>query len=657
MSTENTSLCLWTPSDVIKNASNLTRYQDWLTREKNLSFRSYDELWDWSVNSNSEFWQSILEYFEIAYSGNFDNVMTGSMPKTKWFDGIRLNYAEHVFRNSTTEHPAIIFRSENKEKSAISWKELEAKVASFQQYLISKGITEGDRVAAYLPNIPEAIIAFLAVCGLGAVWSSTSPDFGTSSVIDRIAQIKPKLFIAVASYRYGGKEFDKSDTIAEILKAIPSISHIVFADEPVKNIATNGTETILWKDIPTSINQEIVFERVAFNHPIWVLYSSGTTGLPKAITHSQGGILLEHLKYLKLHNDIKPGDRCFWYTTIGWMMWNYIQSSLLCQGTVVLYDGSPAYPDINALWEYAEEAKINHFGISAGYIVANMKAGISPGKDYNLVHLKSIGSTGSPLPDEAFSWIYKEVKSDIWLASISGGSDVCSAFVGGNPLLPVYRGEIQSRALGCSLHSFDENGNAIINKMGEMVITKPMPSMPIYFWGDENDKKYRDSYFSMYPGIWRHGDWTEITTQGGVKIYGRSDSTLNRGGVRIGTAEIYRAVHTIPEVADCMVVYLDKDELDFMPLFVKLKPNTPLSEDLMIRIKNSIRTAFTPRHVPDKILEVTDIPYTISGKKMETPIKRILMGAAPKDVINKDSMRNPEALGQYVEFADALKKA
>jgi acetoacetyl-CoA synthetase len=655
MSTENTPLCLWTPSDASKNASNLAKYQQWLAQEKKLNFESYDELWDWSVNFNSEFWQSLLDYFEINYSGKFEDVMTGSMPKTKWFEGIQLNYAEHVFRNSTPEYPAIIFKSENKEKSEISWKELEQKVACFQQYLISLGITEGDRVAAYLPNIPEAIIAFLAVAGLGAIWSSTSPDFGTSSVIDRIAQIKPKVFIAVSSYRYGGKQFDKSETISEILEAIPSISHIVFADEPKGSIATNETETILWKDIPTTTNHDIIFRRVEFSHPIWVLYSSGTTGLPKAITHSQGGILLEHLKYLKLHNDIKPGDRCFWYTTIGWMMWNYIQSSLLCQGTVVLYDGSPAYPDINVLWEYAEEAKINHFGISAGYVVANMKAKNSPGTDYNLEYLKSIGSTGSPLPDEAFTWIYKEVKPDIWLASISGGSDVCSAFVGGNPLLPVYRGEIQSRALGCSLHSFDASGNALLNKMGEMVITKPMPSMPIYFWGDENYEKYVDSYFSMYPGIWRHGDWTEVTAQGGVKIYGRSDSTLNRGGVRIGTAEIYRAVDTIPEVVDSMVIYLDKDELDFMPLFLKLQTESKLSEELIARIKKIIRTAFTPRHVPDKLLEVTDIPYTISGKKMETPIKRILMGAAPEDVINKDSMRNPEALDQYIEFAMKLK--
>ena len=651
MADENASNLLWTPTALTIEQANITSFLAWLKQNKSLQFYNYEELWQWSTNDIESFWQAILEYFEVSYDGNYSSVLdTQEMPGNNWFAGIKLNYAEHIFRNRNENHPAIIFKSESATSIEISWQDLAKKVAAFQDFLLNQGIEEGDRVAAYLPNIPEAIIAFLAVNGLGAIWSSTSPDFGTSSVVDRIAQIEPAILIAIDNYNYGGKKFSRVDAIAEIVKTIPSIKSLVMVNQENEIIVPEHVSSYRWNDVTENIKSQLIFNRVDFNHPIWVLYSSGTTGIPKAITHSHGGILLEHFKYLAFHNDVKQGDRCFWYTTTGWMMWNYIQASMLCGGTVVLYDGSPAYPDMNVLWQFAEEVEISHFGTSAGFIIANMKADTHPGEEFDLSQLKSIGSTGSPLPAEGFDWIYREVKQDLWLASISGGTDVCSAFVGGNPLWPVYEGEIQCRALGCALQAFNDEGESVVGEMGEMVITKPMPSMPIYFWGDDNYSRYQESYFEMYPGIWRHGDWTEITPREGVLIYGRSDSTLNRGGIRIGTAEIYRAVDSITEVADSIIVFLELDDKEVMPLFVKMAKEFELTDEIIGRIKSTIRTSFTARHVPDQIIAVQDIPYTISGKKMETPLKKILMGMNIVDVINKDAMRNPEAMDYFVDL-------
>ena len=651
MADENASNLLWTPTALTIEQANITSFLAWLKQNKSLQFYNYEELWQWSTNDIESFWQAILEYFEVSYDGNYSSVLdTQEMPGNNWFAGIKLNYAEHIFRNRNKNHPAIIFKSESAKSIEISWQDLAKKVAAFQDFLLNQGIEEGDRVAAYLPNIPEAIIAFLAVNGLGAIWSSTSPDFGTSSVVDRIAQIEPAILIAIDNYNYGGKKFSRVDAIAEIVKTIPSIKSLVMVNQENEIIVPEHVSSYRWNDVTENIKSQLIFNRVDFNHPIWVLYSSGTTGIPKAITHSHGGILLEHFKYLAFHNDVKQGDRCFWYTTTGWMMWNYIQASMLCGGTVVLYDGSPAYPDMNVLWQFAEEVEISHFGTSAGFIIANMKADTHPGEEFDLSQLKSIGSTGSPLPAEGFDWIYREVKQDLWLASISGGTDVCSAFVGGNPLWPVYEGEIQCRALGCALQAFNDEGESVVGEMGEMVITKPMPSMPIYFWGDDNYSRYQESYFEMYPGIWRHGDWTEITPREGVLIYGRSDSTLNRGGIRIGTAEIYRAVDSITEVADSIIVFLELDDKEVMPLFVKMAKEFELTDEIIGRIKSTIRTSFTARHVPDQIIAVQDIPYTISGKKMETPLKKILMGMNIVDVINKDAMRNPEAMDYFVDL-------
>lgn len=642
---------LWTPSEEFVKQSNLTSFMDWLASEKSHQFDEYHELWQWSVKESDDFWEAILEYFDVQYNGAYKEVLKGSMPGTEWFEGLELNYAEHIFRQKSTERPAIIAKSENSAIEEISWAKLEQQVASLQKTLQANGVGFGDRVAAYLPNIPEAIISFLAVNGLGAIWTSTSPDFGTDSVVDRIAQIEPVTLIALEKYQYNGKVFDKSAAISEVIQRIKSIKNVVLVGDS-EGKYSNTVDILQWQECLADENAELQLQRVPFDHPIWVLYSSGTTGIPKALTHSCGGMLLEHLKYLSLHNNVKPGDRCFWYTTTGWMMWNYIQASMLCGSTVVLYDGSLTHPNLNVLWQYAEEAEINHFGISAGYITACMNEALTPGSTFDLTALKSIGSTGSPLPPEGFTWIYNKVKKDLWLTSISGGSDVCSAFVGGNPHWPVYAGEIQCRALGCDLDAFDEEGNPVFDEVGEMVIKRPMPSMPIYLWGDENNKRYQESYFSFYPGIWRHGDWTRITKRNGIVIYGRSDSTLNRGGVRIGTSEIYRVVNSFPEIEDSLVInYSSRKGDDLMPLFIKLRQDVNLDSALIKEIKSTIRKKTSPRHVPDEVISIEDIPYTISGKKMETPVKKILEGVDPSLVARKDAMRNPESIRIFEDMA------
>lgn len=649
---------LWTPKEDFKTNSNLSHYMHWLSKQGYPAFNDYQDLWEWSVNDLEGFWESLWKYFDIKSYANYSSVLEGpKMPHYKWFNGATLNFAEHVFRQANNDRPAIIFKQEGHAVEEISWNELKGKVRGLQKYLKEKvGIEPGDRVVGYLPNSPEAMIGFLAVSSLGGVWSSCSPDFGVSSVIDRFAQVEPKVFITADGYQYGGKSFDKTKVVTEVVRALPTLHRVIvipYLNKQRTEIKVDNS--IYWEEAIHDQEDALEFTPVPFSHPMWVLYSSGTTGIPKAITQSQGGILLEHLKYLTFHNNVKEGDRCFWFTTTGWMMWNYIQSALLCGGTVVLYDGSPAYPEIDALWQYAEEVKINHLGTSAGYIVANMKEGTHPGDKFDLNALISIGSTGSPLPPEGFDWIYKEIKKDIWLTSISGGTDVCSAFVGGNPLWPVYSGEIQCRALGCKLEAFDEEGHSLIDEMGEMVITQPMPSMPIYFWHDEGFTRYKSSYFEMYPGIWRHGDWTRITPRHGVVIYGRSDATLNRGGVRIGTSEVYRAVNKVKEVKDSMIISVEKEGGEFyMPLFVVLDDDQDLDETLIQKIKTTIRQEYTPRHVPDEIIRVPEIPYTISGKKTETPVKKVLMGKNINKSMNKDALKNPQAMDFFIEFAKKM---
>ncbi len=647
---------LWQPTEAIKSTSNLTGFMEWLSAENIVSTTHYQELWQWSVDNIEDFWRATWNYFNIISDAKPSQVLSShNMPQVEWFKGTTVNYAEHIFRNKTSKYPALIFKNETDTITETSWIQLEQQVASLKKHLESIGVSKGDRIAAYLPNIPEATIAFLATNAIGAIWSSTSPDFGISSVVDRFAQIEPSVFITVDGYRYGGKPFNKITEVDQIIEQLPSVKEVILIPY-LNNKSKLARPSTIWQKTVADKNSNLTFNRVAFNDPIWVLYSSGTTGKPKPITHSVGGVLLEHLKYLTFHNDVKPGERCFWYTTTGWMMWNYIHASLLCGASIVLYDGSPAYPTIDSMWQFIEEAKITHFGTSAGFVSASIGANISPRKTHDLNSLRSIGSTGSPLSPESFDWIYQEVKPDVWLTSISGGTDVCSAFVGGNPLLPVYSGEIQCRALGCKLEAFNEEGQSVWNKMGEMVITKPMPSMPIYFWGDTDFKKYTESYFNMFPGIWRHGDWTKITERNSIIIYGRSDATLNRGGIRIGTSEIYRAVEGLDFIEDSLVIYLDKDKQDYMPLFVVLKKGVELTDELIKTIAATIRTACTPRHVPDDIIQIAEVPYTISGKKMETPIKNILLGQPVEKVISKDAMRNPEAIAFFVTLATKKKR-
>lgn len=640
---------LWKPGRNLLEQSNLKKYMDWLFVKKGLYFRSYHDLWEWSVTDLEDFWESLWNYFNIKSHDLYLEVLqrpSNGFIGTRWFTRSKLNYAEHIFRNKTKDRPAIIFQSEKSELVEISWEALEAEVAAVSTWLKQRGVKPGDRVAAVLPNIPEAVVAFLAANAVGAVWSSCSPDFGKPAITERFAQIEPKVLFTVDGYVYNGKTYDITSFASELSAALPSVADTVL----INNIFSESRPErfTAWDDILHFENFGIDFEPVSFDHPIWILYSSGTTAKPKAITHSVGGCLIEHLKALMLHQNVKPGDRYFWYSTTGWMMWNYALSSLLCGGTLVMYDGAPAYPSSQVLWTLAEKAKITHFGSGAAFFIASMKSGVSITSE-RLSHLETIGSTGSPLPPEAFEWIYKHVKKDVWLISLSGGTDVCSAFVGGSPLLPVYSGEIQCRMLGARIEAFDEEGKPVLNELGEMVITQPMPSMPIYFWNDEHDEKYVSSYFEMYPHVWRHGDWIKITDRKSVIIYGRSDATLNRGGVRIGTAEIYRAVESIPEVKDSLAVYLEKSNGEgTISLFVVLAMGKELTEDLKKQIKDTLRTQYSPRHVPDTIEQVSDIPYTINGKKMEAPMKRILMGQDPAKCINIDTMRNPESLKAFI---------
>ena len=635
---------LWKPDEETIQQSNLNRYLTWLKEKKNLNFKDYDSLWQWSVEDIPAFWQSLVNYFDIDFQSPASQVLSEDpMPTTRWFEGATLNYTQQVFKRINKDQPAIIYLNEEHQLKELSAAELHSQVASFAHWLQKAGVKKGDRVAAYLPNIPEATAAMLATVAIGAIWTSASPDFGADSVIERFQQTEPKVLIAATHYTYNGKAFDRTEVVKSIEEALPTLKKLVSVGENKDLSAVN------WFDIILQKQEQIPYEFVDFMHPIWILYSSGTTGKPKAITHSQGGILLEHLKYLTFQNDVKPGEPYFWFSTTGWMMWNFVQSVLLCGATIVLYDGSPGYPDLGVLWRLIDEAKINHFGTSAPFILACMKAGISPKNTCRLDTLRSLSSTGAPLPADGFKWLKEQVKDPLWTVSMSGGTDLCTAFVGGVPTVPVYQGEIQRACLGAAIDSFDENGGSLINEEGEMVLKKPMPSMPVFFWGDERMEKYKESYFEMFPGIWRHGDWLTITDRNTLVISGRSDATLNRNGIRIGTAEIYRVIDQVPGVADSLIVNIEKKNGEhFMPLFVKMQPGNTLTDDTLKQINQSLKKAYSPRHVPDTILEVSDIPYTISGKKMEAPVKKILMGMAPEKAINTGSMRNPEIVVEFL---------
>jgi acetoacetyl-CoA synthetase len=639
---------LWEPSAERVAGATLTRYTDWLAAERGLRFASYGDLWQWSVDSLEDFWASIVEYFDVRFSEGGDVVLGArSMPGAQWFPGSRISYAEHVFRGKDDADLAIRHLSEVRpELDAWTWGRLRSETARIAAGLRELGVVQGDRVVAYMPNIPETVASFLACASIGAVWSSAAPEFGARSVIDRFAQVTPKVLLTVDGYRYGAKDFERDAIVARIAAELPGL------EKAVRFGYLDGTG---WEDgFLGPEDAELTFAALAFDHPLWVLYSSGTTGLPKPIVHGQGGILLEQIKTQNLHLDARAGDRVFWFSTTGWMMWNFLVGVLLTDASIVLFDGNPGHPDLGTLWDLTQDAEVTTFGTSAAFIASCMKDEVVPGDGRDLSALRAVGSTGSPLSPECFQWVYDQLGSDTWLFSTSGGTDMCTAFVGGVPVLPVYLGELQARSLGASVEAWDPDGNSLIGEVGELVITEPMPSMPVCFWGDDDGSRLRDSYFSMYPGVWRHGDWIEITARGTALIYGRSDSTINRGGVRMGTAEIYRAVLDVDEVVDALVVDLPREGTDgWMPLFVVLREGAELDDSLAGEIRRRVREDCSPRHVPNEIRQIAAVPRTLSGKVLEVPVKRILMGVAADEAASRESLANPEALDYFVELAAA----
>jgi acetoacetyl-CoA synthetase len=646
---------LWRPSAERIEQATITDYARWLERTRGLSLPDYESLWEWSVADLEGFWASIWERFDVIASVPYERVLgSRAMPGAEWFPGARLNFAEHVLRPRGDGDVAIRHASELRPLAEMTQGELRAEVARIAGGLRALGVGPGDRVVAYLPNIPEAVVAFLACASIGAIWSSCSPDFGARSVIDRFAQITPKVLLAVDGYRYGGKDFDRTPVVKQLLESLPTVEHTVVLGYLDPNPSIDGLGDALgWQELRRlGEGAVLVFEHVPPDHPLWVLYSSGTTGLPKAIVHGHGGILLEMLKKMHLHVDLHADDRLFWFTTTGWMMWNFVVSALTSEASVVLYDGNPGTPDLGVLWDLAADAGVTCFGTSAAFIANCQKAGIRASEGRDLSRLRSVGSTGSPLSPEGFAWVYESIHEDIWLFSTSGGTDVGTAFVGGVPTLPVYRGELQARSLGVKLESWSPEGKPLIGEVGELVITEPMPSMPIYFWGDEDGSRYRESYFEMFPGIWRHGDWIEITDRGTAIISGRSDATINRGGVRMGTSEIYRAVLTLDEVVDALVLDLPLPGTEgFMPLFVVLRDGTELDDELVKRIRSRIREDCSPRHVPDVVEQIAEVPRTLSGKVLELPVKRILLGAPADTTVSRDALATPAALDPFEEMA------
>ena len=639
---------LWKPPGDVLERSRIGDYLRWLGATRGKRFDSYADLWRWSVNDLEGFWGSVWEHFAIQSATGYERVLANAqMPGAEWFPGARLNYAEHALRlaeRSATD-VIVLAHSQTRPPIALTVAQLRDDVSRARAGLQRLGVGSGDRVAAYLPNVPEALVAFLATASLGAIWSSCAPEFGTRSVVDRLSQIEPRVLLTIDGYRYGAGAVDRTDEVAAIRKALPSLAATVVL--PYLG-AGEVADALAWSEL-VALPGDLAFEAVPFDHPLYILYSSGTTGLPKPIVHGHGGILLEHFKIHALHHDLGAADRFLWFTTTGWMMWNYLVSGLLVGSTIVLYDGSPGHPDLTTLWRLADEAAITYFGTSAPFLMACRKAGLSPAAQFDLSRLRGVGSTGAPLPAEGFRWVYQALGHDLQLQSVSGGTDVCTAFVGASPLVPVWTGEISCRHLGCRVEAFDPSGRPVVGEQGELVLTAPMPSMPVAFWNDPSGERYRAAYFSDYPGVWRHGDWITITERGSCVISGRSDATLNRGGIRIGTAEFYSVVESLPEIADSVVVHLE--ETDRLLLFVALRDEAALDDELRHRIKAELRSALSPRHVPDEIRVVPSIPRTLSGKKLEVPIKRILTGTPPDLAVSRGSLANPEAIDAFVELA------
>ena len=669
---------LWQPGPEVIERARITAYHRWLGAERGITLgggtgpQTYRELHAWSVTEPGPFWDSLWDYFEVVGERGDGPALTGTeMPDVAWFPGATLNYAANALRTAATDpgRTAVIARDEAGNQATLSYGDLAAEVARVRAGLKALGVAKGDRVAAYLPNIPAALIGLLATASLGAIWSSCSPDFGPASVIDRFAQITPKVLFAVERYRYGGKEFGRGQAVADIAAALPGLAAVIVVggrDEaaspavlargsappeppdgprPRSSVTGPWPRTLEFESLPATPGGALEFEAVPYGHPLWVLYSSGTTGLPKAIVHSHGGIVQEHLKALCLQQDLGAGDVFFWYTTTGWMMWNFLAGGLLAGVTIVTYDGSATYPDTGALWRMAAQTGVTYFGTGASYLLACAKAGLAPGREHDLSRLRGVGSTGSPLPPEGFRWVYRDVGDGLLLGSYSGGTDVCTGFVGPCPLLPVRAGVIAGSCLGARVEAFDSAGRPVIGEVGELVLTAPMPSMPVGFWNDPDGARYRASYFSPWPGVWRHGDWISMLPDGGCVIFGRSDATLNRGGVRMGTSEFYRVVEQLPEVADSMVV--DTGQLGAegrLILYLVLADGCELDDELAGRIRAALRSALSPRHVPDEIHQVPGIPRTLSGKKLEVPVRKILLGTPVAEAADPDALANPEVL-------------
>jgi acetoacetyl-CoA synthetase len=646
---------LWTPSAARVADANLTAFTSWLAAERGLRFGGYHELWRCSVADLEGFWRAVWDYSGIDAAVPPERVLgRRAMPGAEWFPGARLNYAQHALRRERPGEPALYHVSETTPVAALDWADLAGQVRILGTRLREIGVRPGDRVASYMPNVPQTVVAMLATTGIGAIWTACSPDFGWRGVLDRFRQLRPKVLFAVDGYTYGGRTFNRREELRQITGGLDGLEYFVLLQHPG---AHDGPELggMTWEamlDHPPVPAAGFTFEQVPFGHPLWILFSSGTTGLPKAIVHSHGGILIEQLKLQQFHMDLREGDRLFFHTTSGWMMWNFLVSSLLLGVRPVLYDGNPGYPDLNVLWRLAQDCRVSLFGASPSFVDLMMKAGLVPADTFALTELRAIMPAGSPVSPEHTAWFYDNVKKDVWVCTGSGGTDVCAGLVGGVPTLPVYAGEIQAPHLGVAAKAFNRDGQSVIDEVGELVVTEPMPSMPVKFWGDDNGERYRESYFDDFPGVWRQGDFFRINARNGCFVLGRSDATLNRHGVRIGTAEVYAVLASIDEVADSLIVNLDLPGGGFfMPLFVRLIDGLRLDDRIEDKIRDRLRREYTPRHVPDRIVQVPEIPVTLTGKKLEVPVRKILRGVPADEAANRNAMANPDSLDFFADYA------